>query len=847
MPSLSKSPPNSKGLPAEWKTSNCFLPLDVLKGISDAVVQVDGKHLVTYANPPATALLGKAEQELTDRPLPVLFSPSSRESVRLILNASDSTDVPMSLPVRLNDGRSLHMGVLARVPEEDPANGGIILKLWVDSQSAETLDRDTLKDRDLSLIGDVSGFRVTGMPVEDQDGAVTSALPDFQDVNTVHRLRDYLNASASVASLLLKGINARELMGEILEIMGRVSNASRCYWFENSNPLHSGIRMNLHAEWCAPDIISLQGNEVFQDSEYEEGVSLWRKKLHRGRLISGRVADFHPEERRLLSALNVRAVLMIPLSSQDKPLGFIGFDNCTSDRAWKEEEVNLLRTTAGLLSKAFEHDQSLSDLRESEARYKDIYDNIYDAWYLLDMDGRFLEVNPAVERTTGYSQDELLTMNVRDLIPRQYLQQFDRYRREIREKGVSEGLIQIRAKNGEERVLEYRNWLTIDAEGSPASRGLVRDITERANLRRQLKHAQRMESIGTLASGISHSFRNILTGITTNIQLIQMKYGHKADLNQYAAQIFKLTQAGSDLIKNLLVFSHKGLSESKAVINLSDVLTESLNIVSRSFDKSISINTCWPEMLPIFAERTSISQVIMNICMNAQDAMPSGGTLGVFADHDGDHVTIRIQDTGTGMDEVTLAKVYDPFFTTKAPGKGTGLGLYMAYGIVKNNGGEMVIESEPGLGTTFEITFPVPEAFTETASPPAPELVRGKNQRVLIADDDETILKPMIELLEGLGYKAAATSNGYQAVEIYFSRRYDVILLDRDMPDMEGLEAARRIFERDPGARIIMISGYDEEGPDSIDDPVRDLIGGYITKPFDILDLSKILAEVLSK
>ncbi len=695
--------------------------------------------------------------------------------------------------------------------------------------------------------GENTLFRVSGTPLEVRDEIIASAVLTFHDVTRVQRLQDYLNASASVASLLLKGQDIRKMAVETLEIMGRAAGASRCYWYENRQAENSDIHMALQAEWCCPGITSLRDQKAFRERAYADGLSRWLEEFKKGNFISGTAEEFPPEERRFLDALNVRTVLMIPLFVLDRLAGFIGFDSCTSNHPWKTAEVNLLQTTASFLSKAFEHDQSLAALRESEARYRDIYENIYDSWYLHDVDGRFLEVNPAVERTLGYSEKELLTMSIRDLIPSRYQYQFDRYLREIREKGVSEGLIRIRAKNGEERVLEYRNWLVNSTGGEPAFRGLVRDVSDRVNLKRQLKHAQRMESIGTLASGISHNFRNLLTGIMTNIQLIQMKYRHIPDLDQYTGEILKLTRAGSDLIKNLLKFSHKGPSESKAVINLSDVLAETLTIISRSFDKRVTIETHWPELLPVYAERTSLSQVFINMCMNARDAMPSGGTLSIKADQTGDRITVKISDTGVGMDKATLEKVYDPFFTTKAPGKGTGLGLSMAYGIVKQNGGQILIDSEPGLGTTFEILLPVPETTGRMVEALAPELFRGKGQKVLIADDDETVLQPMIELLEGLGYRAGAVSTGLQAVEAYISRRPDVILLDRSMPGMDGLKTARLILEQDPDARIILISGYDEEGPDGVDLSVRDSLKGYIPKPFDIGELSKVLAEVLTK
>ncbi|MCF8061650.1 MAG: response regulator [Deltaproteobacteria bacterium] len=219
--------------------------------------------------------------------------------------------------------------------------------------------------------------------------------------------------------------------------------------------------------------------------------------------------------------------------------------------------------------------------------------------------------------------------------------------------------------------------------------------------------------------------------------------------------------------------------------------------------------------------------------------------LTITAEREESRIVVSIQDTGVGMDKSTQEKVYDPFFTTKEPGKGTGLGLSTAYGIVKQHGGDILIESEPGTGTTFHILLPLPDCTTRGEEPPAPELIQGEGQRVLVVDDDETILQPMIELLEGLGYQASAVNNGRRAVDAYMSSRPDVVLLDRSMPGMDGLETAGRILETDPDAWIILISGYDEDGPDGIDSRVLESVKGYIPKPFDIGEVSKVLADVL--
>jgi len=695
-----------------------------------------------------------------------------------------------------------------------------------------------------TLDGEIARFRVTGTPLEVRDEIIDSAVLTFHDVTRIHRLHDYLHASASVASLLLKGQDVRGLVGETLEIMGRAAGASRCYWYENRRNEPDDDFMVLQAEWHAPAIDALQEKGTSSRRSYSDGFSRWLKAFSEGRIIEGRTVDFPPAERSVLESWGVRATLLIPLFIRERLHGFIGFDNCAGSHPWQEAEVNLLQTTANLLSKAFEHDQSLKALRESESRYRDIYENIYDSWYLHDMDGRFLEVNPAVERAAGYTEEELLEMRIQDLMPPRFRSQFDRYLRYLRDKGVAEGVIRILAKNGEERVMEYRNWIVQQPDGSPASRGLVRDVTERINLRSQLKHAQRMESIGTIATGISHNFRNLLAGIMTNCQLIHMKYRHIPELDRYAGEILKLTRAGSDLIKNLLQFSRKGSVESKAVINLSDVLAETHSLISQAFDKRFDIQTSWPELLPVYAEPSSLSQVFMNLCTNARDAMPDGGTLIITAEQGKAQAVATIQDTGVGMDKSTQEKVYDPFFTTKEPGKGTGLGLSTAYGIVKQHGGDIRIESEPGRGTTFRVLLPLADSTTHGVEPAATELIQGKGQRVLVVDDDETILQPMIELLEGLGYQASAVNNGRQAIEAYASWGPDVVLMDRSMPGMDGLETAKHILEADPEAWIILISGYDEDGPEGVEPKLPKSVKGYIPKPFDIAEVSKVLAEV---
>ncbi|MBW2169624.1 MAG: sigma 54-interacting transcriptional regulator, partial [Deltaproteobacteria bacterium] len=361
-----------------------------------------------------------------------------------------------------------------------------------------------------------------------------------------------------------------------------------------------------------------------------------------------------------------------------------------------------------------------------------------------------------------------------------------------------------------------------------------------------LQHAQRMESVGSIASGISHNFRNILSGITVNNQLIQIKYKDDAKLQEIAGSINKFVRRGSDLVNELMQFSRKQPENKLDILNLVEVLKETYNLITESFQKKIDIHMDVPESIFVLGTRSGLSQVFMNLCTNARDAMPEGGELRIEAKQNKDKVEVTIADTGTGMDSETLEKCFVPFFTTKDPGKGTGLGLSTIYGIIKNHGGDINITSELNKGTTFLLSFPLHTAVEEEKKQEdmTTETVFGDGQKVLIVDDETEVLKPMEDMLEGLGYSAASAESGKEAIAKYITWQPDIVLMDRNMPEMDGTKCAELIIEHDPDAKIVLISGYDEKGADGLSDQEKLLIKNYLTKPIDITKLSQILAQL---
>jgi two-component system cell cycle sensor histidine kinase/response regulator CckA len=376
---------------------------------------------------------------------------------------------------------------------------------------------------------------------------------------------------------------------------------------------------------------------------------------------------------------------------------------------------------------------------------------------------------------------------------------------------------------------------------------MITDVTERRRLEMQLQHVQKMEAIGTIAAGVAHNFRNTLTEVLVNSQLIQMNYEDQSGLHEVAGRINTSVRRGSRLVSGLLQFSRKQIKEEFKIINLSEVINETFQIIRKSFDQKIEILTDYPDQLPIMGDTTSVSQALMNLCTNARDAMPAGGQLVIKAVQDGRRILVTVSDNGEGMGKETIEKCFDPFYTTKPIGKGTGLGLSTTYGIIKSHEGLISVESQSNKGTTFKIHFPLALGDEEIKPTETPLLARGEGQLVLVVDDEPEIQIAMKELLEYLGYKPEFASNGTAGLAKYKSCKPDGVLMDINMPEMDGIACIEEILKYDPDANISIVSGYELDGMNGLGEKAKKSIKEYLPKPVGLGDLSALLAKMFAK
>ncbi len=515
----------------------------------------------------------------------------------------------------------------------------------------------------------------------------------------------------------------------------------------------------------------------------------------------------------------------------------------------------------------FKRKQAEEALRESEEKYRAILENIEEGYYEVDIKGNFTLFNDAFCKITGYSRDELMGMNSRDYMnPEDVKKVYNAFNKVHTTLEPAKNVEwKTLRPDGSKRDIEASASLIKDREGqSIGFRGIIRDVTERKlaeenkkRLEAQIQAAQRLESLGTLAGGIAHDFNNLLMVIQGRTSLMLMNIHDAHHHFEHLNVIEDHVKNAAGLTKQLLGLARGGKYEVKPV-NPNEIVSRSSEMFGRT-KKEITIHSKYQEDIWVVeADQRQIEQVLLNIYVNAWQAMPGGGELylktkNVEIDEDysmsyqvdpGRYVKISITDVGVGMDEATLQRIFDPFFTTKEMGRGTGLGLASAYGIIKNHGGFINVYSEKGHGTTFNIYLQATEKVATEEKEQGVDIQKG-SETVLLIDDEEMILDVVKELLEGLGYKVFLAKNGTEATETYKRNweKIDLVILDMIMPGMSGSDTFDRLKKINPDIKIVLSSGYSMNG--QANEILNRGCNGFIQKPIKIADLSQKLREIL--
>lgn len=557
------------------------------------------------------------------------------------------------------------------------------------------------------------------------------------------------------------------------------------------------------------------------------------------------------------------SIMAVPVKFAGTLLGVLFVVDKAAPGRFSSNDLHLVNLLGNQVGIALQNSQAERALRESEEKYRLLFEASPQAMWVQDLQtNRFMEVNDTAIARYGYSREEFFTMSMQDLCSPQDTGTDDgSTQSDVLDVSTvqSPGVGKHHTKDGSviwEEVVSH----VVEFGQQPARLIIATDISERKILEEQLRHAQKMESIGTLAGGIAHDFNNILTAIMGFNDLALRTAPPSSPVKNYLREVGNAADRASILTRQLLTFARKQVLEATH-LNLNDVISNLEKFLGRVIGEHIELKFLKAENLQVIhADISQIEQVLMNLCINARDAMPNGGTLLIetcnltlddaycrlhtFA-KPGDYVLLSVSDTGTGMDRTTKERIFEPFFTTKEAGKGTGLGLAMVYGIVSQHNGFINVYSEVNHGTIFRVYLPTVETTSEVAPKPETDELFAGSGTILLVEDEAIVRDLVVALLEPEGYTVVQAINGLEAIRLFEDQegKIDLVISDIVMPEMGGKQLFEVLRQRDPTLKFILMTGYST-------DPIGAQAEGSLKpvmlhKPFSPLDLFRKIKDVL--
>jgi hypothetical protein len=523
----------------------------------------------------------------------------------------------------------------------------------------------------------------------------------------------------------------------------------------------------------------------------------------------------------------LRSAMAVPILNGDDVVGVLEFLTLRQ-REEDERLMRLVSAVASQLGAVIQRKQAEDALRQSEEGFRLLFENNpLPMWVLDEGTLRVLAVNEAALKHYGYAREEFLQMEMRHLHPvdetPRFLKRMDEMRAGIASMGPT--VWHHRVRSGQIIDVEIASH-KIDFGGRPASLLVVHDVTDRQRLEQQFLQAQKMEAIGRLAGGVAHDFNNLVAAIAGHGDLMLRRLGPQDPLRPNLEQIRAAADRAATLTKQLLAFGRKQVLQPR-VVDLGEVVEQSASLLRRLIGEDVELTIHKKTAARVRADPVQVEQVVMNLAVNARDAMPRGGRLTIELDEvrldqsyalnhvplmPGPYVMLAVSDTGHGMDAETKQHIFEPFFTTKEVGKGTGLGLATVYGIVKQSGGYVWVYSEPGQGSTFKVYLPRVEETPETVAlpPAAPRSTVAATETILLLEDDAGVRELLREVLAEEGYQVLEASQPSEALRMARGHRgrIHLLLTDMVMPGMTGTDLARELARERRDLRVLYMSGY---------------------------------------
>ena len=669
--------------------------------------------------------------------------------------------------------------------------------------------------------------------IEETDGLLQQEVNGRRRVEEEVRKRlDYERLLFEISSMDEEVEDLDRYLWDCLEIMGGILDISRIYIFEHR---HDTNTMDNTIEWVSPGITPQK--EHLQDIP-DEAVPWWMEMLKNNRVINYRDVEEIPgdQEREILRNQEIKSILVVPLFVAGIYYGFMGFDECHTHREWQDEDVELLQSVSRIITGKIERTRAREALRESERQKNLILNSMAEMVAYYDTDLRIVWANRASGESVGRPPEELVGLHCYEIWNERY--------EPCEDCPLLEALKERAPRQCERTTPDGRHWFlrgypVFDEIGDVVALvEFCQDITEKkqaeeekTRIEEQFHQSQKLESIGRLAGGVAHDLNNLLTPI--------LGYGEMLWENTVAddpgrdplAEIVNAGGRARDLVHQLLAFSRRQTLQFKS-IDLNDLLSNFVKLLRHTIREDITINLDLGGPLPyIKGDAGQLEQVIMNLTLNAQDAMPDGGMLTIKTaeatlDEEfvtelggigiGVYVMLAVIDTGCGMDEETLEHLFEPFFTTKEKDRGTGLGLATVYGIVKQHDGSVRVMSEPGKGSTFEVYLPVSEEFVgkeEQAAGSRPQSELIGSETILLVEDNEQVRDLTLEVLKQAGYEVFVAESGKAAIELLdgYEGPVHLILTDVVMPGMNGRQLFKNISVTRPDVKVLYMSGYSDE------------------------------------